>query len=545
MIELLKKWRILLLIACILFAVSMIFTEQLGPINSGVKYGLELKGGTYYQIQLEEKVPKEQMEFITSIITQRVDAFGLKDIRVNAMGPDLVGVQISETDPQKLAQIETIIKTQAKFESMLEGKVLFRGADIRQISKDPALGYGIYQREQGYEWRLPFTLSQESAETFSKGIFHKCTATGVNQYDCVNTFFFIDRPNDSVVLVPQAVYDKDNGILLVGDPAENISEGLSVDSLMSNANTPYFVVFADKLDQNQSDALAALSATKKKVIVSPEVPAAVRQQAEKLGFKVVEIKNDNEKLPWTWAAIGTRQSISITPEIAGFDPYIENVQNAQVHASIYIRGSSADIKEADEDLRSLEILLRTGSLPVGIKGFSKETISPLLGKEFLSTSLLIGIAAFALVFIILFIRYRKPLLAMPIILFGMIELLLTTGFSAFFGINLDLSAIAGLIAAIGTGLNDQIVIVDELLKGGAATSEATYTNRLRKAFFIVIAAAATIVASLSPIVLFANAGFAKLAGFALTEILGVFIGVLVTRPAFAIIAEHIIKRGKY
>src|SRR3989344_1376847 len=84
--------RLLLLAGLIIIAVLAINFEQLGPLDSGVKYGLEFTGGTYYQIQLEEQVSREQMDFITSIMSQRVDAFGLKDTKVNALGPDLIGI---------------------------------------------------------------------------------------------------------------------------------------------------------------------------------------------------------------------------------------------------------------------------------------------------------------------------------------------------------------------------------------------------------------------------------------------------------------------
>lgn len=145
------------------------------------------------------------------------------------------------------------------------------------------------------------------------------------------------------------------------------------------------------------------------------------------------------------------------------------------------------------------------------------------------------------VFVVLFFRYKQPVLTLPIIIFGIIELIVTLGFSIIIGNRLDLASVTGLIAAIGTGLNDQIVIMDELLKGGDATAEVTYKNRVKKAFFIIVAAAATIIAALSPIILFGNSGFLKLRGFAITAILGVLIGILITRPAFAIIVEELIK----
>ena len=44
------------------------------------------------------------------------------------------------------------------------------------------------------------------------------------------------------------------------------------------------------------------------------------------------------------------------------------------------------------------------------------------------------------------------------------EIIILLGFAALVGWNLDLAAIAGIIIAAGTGVDDQIVITDETLK---------------------------------------------------------------------------------
>ena len=61
---------------------------------------------------------------------------------------------------------------------------------------------------------------------------------------------------------------------------------------------------------------------------------------------------------------------------------------------------------------------------------------------------------------------------------------------------------------------------------------------MKKAFFIVFAAYFTTVGSMLPL-LFAGAGLLK--GFAITTILGITIGVMITRPAYAHIIEIILE----
>ena len=145
----------------------------------------------------------------------------------------------------------------------------------------------------------------------------------------------------------------------------------------------------------------------------------------------------------------------------------------------------------------------------------------------------IGIVAILAVAATVFVRYRKLVVSIPMIINMASEAVIILGIAALIGWNLDLAAIAGIIIAIGTGVDHQIVIADETLTGERA-KYASWKDKLKKAFFIIFAAYFTTVVAMLPL-WFAGAGLLK--GFALTTILGVSIGVLITRPAFAAIIE--------
>jgi preprotein translocase subunit SecD len=110
------------------------------------------------------------------------------------------------------------------------------------------------------------------------------------------------------------------------------------------------------------------------------------------------------------------------------------------------------------------------------------------------------------------------------------------GFAAIVGWNLDLASIAGIIVAVGTGVDDQIVISDEMLRGETART-FDWKERIKRAFFIVLSAYFVSVASMIPL-LFAGAGLLK--GFALTTIAGVSIGVFITRRAFGQVLDKLL-----
>ena len=100
------------------------------------------------------------------------------------------------------------------------------------------------------------------------------------------------------------------------------------------------------------------------------------------------------------------------------------------------------------------------------------------------------------------------------------------------GWNLDAPSIAGIIAGMGTGVNDQIVIIEE----SVSNKHINLRERIKRALFIILGAFFTIIAAMLPL-FWAGAGMLK--GFALTTIIGVTVGILITRPAFAEIIKRI------
>jgi len=212
--------------------------------------------------------------------------------------------------------------------------------------------------------------------------------------------------------------------------------------------------------------------------------------------------------------------------------------NPVTDISISGSGAGANEQEAINDalknMKRLQTILVTGSLPVKLEMVKIDTISPVLGEAFVKNALMIGVIATLAVTLIVFIRYRRLVVSIPILIIMVSELFIMLGIAALIGWNLDVAAIAGIIIAIGTGVNDQIVIADETLSGGARVQYSNWKERLGKAFFIIFTAYFTIVVAMLPL-WFAGAGLLK--GFALTTIIGVTVGVLVTRPAYAKIVE--------
>lgn len=212
----------------------------------------------------------------------------------------------------------------------------------------------------------------------------------------------------------------------------------------------------------------------------------------------------------------------------------------QVTTQISIQGSGQGTTEqeaidaANENMHKLQTVLITGSLPYKLEIVKIDTISPTLGKDFVKYILLAGLAALVAASLVVLIRYRNIKSSIAVILFSFSEIVIILGVASLISWNLDLASIAGILATIGTGFDDQIVILDESRNKNVLSIK----QRLKRAFAIIMGAYFTALVSLLPLV-WAGAGLLK--GFAITTIIGISVGVFITRPAFSEVIKRIEK----
>ena len=211
----------------------------------------------------------------------------------------------------------------------------------------------------------------------------------------------------------------------------------------------------------------------------------------------------------------------------------------QPAVSIQISGSGSGItqnaasKEAIKQMKHLQTILITGSLPVKLSVAQTDSVSPVLGEDFVRNALVAGASAIVAVMLLLLVVYRRLVIAVPIILTSLLELFLLLGVAAIIGWNIDMAAIAGIIAAVGTGVNDQIIITDEAFKGELRRLRS-WKEKLKSAFSVIMGAYFTLLFAMIPL-FFIGAGLLR--GFAVTTVIGITVGVLITRPAYARIIE--------
>ncbi len=242
-----------------------------------------------------------------------------------------------------------------------------------------------------------------------------------------------------------------------------------------------------------------------------------------------------------------------------------------------ISGGANSLEEANREKLLIESTLRSGSLPVKLEIVKVDTITESSGKELVRSTVYVALAGIIAVIIIIAYRYRDYKIILPMILISLLEILIVLGmasnqifagvvillavvigvikkevtgligwitFIAMIGVassivitqwTIDIPVIAGFIAILGAGIGQLIIMTDQLFK-----EKGKHLDERRKvAMHMIWSSAATIVFAMIPLIL---GGIGSLKGFAIATIIGVFIGILITRPAYVAIIERLKKK---
>jgi len=217
--KLLKNWRIIILMVSLALAVILL------SIN-GLNYGIDFVGGYEMQLELDWGGVNESnrdIEVVKSILEQRLNSFGLKDISVRSWGNNNIKIQVANATPSEIKKIEDILKQQARFEERIDGEVAVYGDEIS--IELGAMGSVITKSQYGYDWRVVVKHNPEGACRFGK------VATGKKGRP-VDTF--IDRPENTLILMSKDTYrilndmrslsTKTSGDVAFGDSAVELIE---------------------------------------------------------------------------------------------------------------------------------------------------------------------------------------------------------------------------------------------------------------------------------------------------------------------------------
>jgi preprotein translocase subunit SecD len=498
--RLLLNWRVLLLI---LFLAGSIATLVAKPLT----FGIDISGGVALVAQTEHPVDSSTMQLVVDSLQKRLNTLGLRDITVEAQGNQIVLVKVANVSTEAQAnQIKSVIESQGVFYMEFSGVIFGTGNDVEYV--------GIYQIKPDNSWAVPFRISKAAAEKFAT------LAKGKAGWP---VDMFLDPPVNSLMVVPDNIYRLMNS-------TDFNAQAPNAPTLLERVEKAFNITVVTYANQS-ADEIAKLAQGKDKVVLI-DVPQELQSQLEGMNITVRYIPREP----------GESDHAIIVKALGLYGPYSlgEGLAAGEPQQDVQITGSAPDRLTAEQEASTIYTVLKSGSLPVKLNVVGMQFISPRLGEDFKNQALYAGLGALLTVLIIIYLHYRKWKIAIPVASTSLFEVIIILGFAALINWNLDLPSIAGIIAAIGTGVDQQVVITDELLSGERSTKiarRASVLKRMGRAFFVIFASAATTIAAMSFLLVYF---VGTLKGFAFTTILGVLIGILVTRPAYAEIAKYLL-----
>ncbi len=174
-----------------------------------------------------------------------------------------------------------------------------------------------------------------------------------------------------------------------------------------------------------------------------------------------------------------------------------------------------------EEARDLAIVLRAGALPAPVHVIEERTIGPTVGEDSVHKGLLATGIAGAFIFVFMIVYYSVAGIVADVGL--MLNLLLLLAFMAYFGFTLSLPGIAGIVLTIAISVDDNVLIFERIreeLALGKPVRLALETGYDKAWTAIWDSIVAT---GISAVFLF-QFGSGPIKGFAVTLLLGVFIG---------------------
>lgn len=525
--ELMKEWRmwvLLISLAASLFLLNPHYETVDGQttISTDINKGLDLEGGTRILLGIQgNNTTEEKADQIGTILEQRVSAFGLTQtsVRTVRLGDEYrIQIEVASTNQ---TQLRELISQEGNFQARMPLEV----ADEQEFSL-----------ENTYSFRYEDETVNVANESYSPG----------DEFTIENTdFVYVNNTEDGA------------NINVVAYDGDDVQQVLTSQSRVSQGGGGYSFSFP--------------------VVLSTEAADRVQMIAENYPTTTVEGEAYLGKITGTGAAqlmlyVDGQQQSSLN---------MASVFKTQTVTQPSINGGGETAEQARADMEELQAVLQSGSLPSPVKIDSISTISSSLGSQFMSAAIISIVLSLVAVGGLIYVRYNKAKLAIPIVITGSSEVFILLGsfFSTF--ITLNLASIAGIIAAVGTGVDDQIIITDE----SGRDIVRDWRKRLKRAFFVIFTSAASTIGAMMPIVspsisnmaigaaglgligytFYSNrtrphyiaigamavavsafafqlspSSFAlqSVRGFAVTTILGVLVGISITRPAYAKMLEY-------
>lgn len=518
--ELKTEWRIWVLAISLLVSLVLLgpgWNEDATGFETNINTGIEISGGMKVLLAPNAtNVTEDNVTSTMNTLEQRISAFGLTQAKtrmVGAGGEQLIELKISNITRERVEQLTSQ-------NGSFSARTPYRVSDQKNFT----LGENIYNLD--YDGSQ---LTVDNNRSYSPG----------SEFDVAKVRFYYINNTDTYANLEATVYtDKD---------IQRVKE---------------------------SESRVANQQFRIPILLTTERARTFQQLTQNYGTVGGNLAHED----------GTTVSMNLYVEgnrVSSLATIDSGFKRGELPRESFITGGGATNAEARQEMDSLIAILQAGELdfPLTVEEFSET--SARYGSLFLSTAFISIMLSLVAVGGLVYLRYGSLKYVLPIVLTGTSEVVILLG--AFFStmVTLNLTSIAGIIAAVGTGVDDQIIITDE----SDREQMLDWTERLKKAFFVIFTSAASTIGAMVPVVspslAFQAVGISgvsliaytiyrkrtvnphfiaigsiaifvaaisatniggtyaldQIRGFAVTTILGVLVGISITRPAYAKIIE--------
>ncbi|MGH7615875.1 MAG: protein translocase subunit SecD [Gemmatimonadaceae bacterium] len=498
--------------------------------------GLDLKGGTYLALEINDSVQKipadkkaEAIDRALKVVRTRIDGFGVSDPVVQKQGSDRIVVQIpgiqDEERARRLVEDQAFLefkitdKTQALERALprLDQVIKSRGL----VPKSDTTGKGSATVAKGLQGLLTnadtsktVALPLKGGKTGAKTDTTKKAATGAVAKDTANADSLKLQPggamssiveqgqmpgefyveNDKVPTLTN--YLADSAVKAALPPGKDLVAGTDSTPLAGKFYRSYYLV--DSKPIITGDAL-----TKARPNQSPTDGTIVEFELSNEGGR--RFRNE------TGRHIGDYMAIILDNHVMGRPPIIQS--------SIGTRGQITMGGKGLDAAQDLALVLNAGALPVPLRVVETHVIGPSLGQDSIDKGRRAALIAVALVVVIMLVYYRfSGMLAVGgLMLYVLYTLAALAGFDA----TLTLPGIAGFVLSIGIAVDANVLIFERIreeLDRGKTVRTAIEEGFTHAMPAIVDSNVSTI---LTAAVLY-QYGTGPVKGFAVTLIAGIF-----------------------
>jgi protein-export membrane protein SecD/preprotein translocase SecF subunit len=519
------KWIVILgvFLACIVGLVQFPKSkkELIENWNESIRLGLDLKGGTYLEMQIQvQDAFKTEADRALERLREALEKAGIR----NAV--------LERNDPNSVESAEEI-------QIVIKGIPSEQAADARRIIGETLGQTWIFLREEGINIRLGI----------GKGQAFKLRQDTVMQ--CIHT---IQRKIDSLGLAETVVQQRGGSdsveILVqlpgVDDPVR-VKEVLRTQAQLELSDViggPYASQTEALINNNGSLPANARFVRGLPPLGKGETWWLISRSPVIAGIDLRDARAVAGEFPGHWETV-----FMLTPGAAErFEKFTKsNIGNhlAIVLDSVVLSAPRIDAVISDQgritgaksfqDAADLALNLKAGSLPAGIKTMAENTVGPSLGSDSIHRGILAAVTGLALVIASMLGYYRGAGLNAVAAL--LLNTILTIAALSWLDWTWTLPGIAGLVLSIGIAVDSNVLIferIKEELRSGRLAGTAV-SNGFKRALLTIIDTHVTTVAASAFLFVF---GTGPVKGFAVTLVLGLvanlFTAVFVSRAIFEI-----------